>query len=79
MFFLSLAGTLILILVLISFRERPNISFDEPSLLSKSEEKTHILSFREQLSLLNDSSFWLATISSSLTISLYFTFSTLVD
>jgi Na+/melibiose symporter-like transporter len=72
---LSIFGSVILLLVIFTFREKPSkplpgsiIQTDPPSQLT----------FLEQLKKLKSRSYWLAAVSSSLTISLYYTFSTVV-
>lgn len=78
MIVLSIAGTIILLLVLVSFRERPKLSVLLEINHQKEQKNQQRTPFIQQLKLLKVSGFWLASISSSLTISLYYTFSTVV-
>lgn len=75
MLMVSIVGTVILLLVAVTFREKPN----RPLTGSIIQTEVPIaMSFLDQLKCLKSKYYWLATISSSLTISFYYTFSTVI-
>ena len=73
---LSIFGSVVLLLVLITFREKPSKPL--PGSIILIQQSSNSLSFLDQLKSLKSRSYWLAAVSSSLTMSLYCTFSTVV-
>lgn len=72
---LSIFGTIIFLFVVVTFREKPSRPLPGSVI---SIEPTNSLSFLDQLRCLKSRAYWLAAVSSSLTISLYYTFSTVI-
>ena len=84
MLLLSIMGSVVVLLVLFTFKSEPSTPKDKENYSLHNSGKVEKVqaqdeqTFCEQLKLLKGKDYWLAVVSSSLTLSLYYAFSTVL-